>query len=122
MIWVGEKTATGARPYAFDQRMRFHVEIKRAIARAAKQLVQPGQTALIDGGTSSFYFAQELLGTQLQLVTNSLPIANLFLNDENVELILTGGLMYATALLWRSALGLDDRGNGSAPFTPRRCS
>jgi DeoR family fructose operon transcriptional repressor len=30
----------------------------------------------------------------LQLVTNSLPIANLFLNDEHVELILTGGLMY----------------------------
>jgi DeoR/GlpR family transcriptional regulator of sugar metabolism len=27
-------------------------------------------------------------------VTNSLPIANLFLNDENVELILTGGLVY----------------------------
>jgi DeoR family fructose operon transcriptional repressor len=94
VIWVGEKTASGARPYAFDQRMSYHVEIKRAIARAAKRLIQPGQTALIDGGTTTFYFAQELLGTQLQLVTNSLPIANLFLNDENVELILTGGLMY----------------------------
>jgi DeoR/GlpR family transcriptional regulator of sugar metabolism len=94
VIWVGEKTAVGARPYAFDQRMSYHVEIKRSIARAAKRLVHPGQTALIDGGTTTFYFAQELLGTQLQLVTNSLPIANLFLNDENVELILTGGLMY----------------------------
>src|SRR5205085_10915128 len=28
------------------------------------------------------------------IVTNSLPIANLFLNDENVELVLTGGLVY----------------------------
>jgi DeoR/GlpR family transcriptional regulator of sugar metabolism len=49
---------------------------------------------LIDGGTTTFYLAQELLGQPLQLVTNSLPIANLFLNDDNVELILTGGLMY----------------------------
>jgi DeoR family transcriptional regulator, fructose operon transcriptional repressor len=94
VIWVGEKTATGARPYAFDQRMSYHVDIKKQIARAARGLVQTGQTVLIDGGTTTFYFAQELIGTQLQLVTNSLPIANLFLNDENVELILTGGLMY----------------------------
>lgn len=94
VIWIGEKTTNGARPYAFDQRMSYHVDIKRRIARAAKSLVQPGQTVLIDGGTTTFYFAQELLGAQLQLVTNSLPIANLFLNDENVELILTGGLMY----------------------------
>ncbi|HEX3357990.1 MAG TPA: DeoR/GlpR family DNA-binding transcription regulator, partial [Tepidisphaeraceae bacterium] len=94
VVWIGEKTAGGTRPYAFDQRMSYHVDVKRQIAKAAKKLVQPGQTVLIDGGTTTFYFAQELLGITLQLVTNSLPIANLFLNDENVELILTGGLMY----------------------------
>ena len=60
---MGEKTITGARPYAFDQRMSYHVEIKKQIARAARGLVQPGQTVLIDGGTTTFYFAQELLGT-----------------------------------------------------------
>jgi len=52
------------------------------------------KTVLIDGGTTTFYLARELLGQPLQLVTNSLPIANLFLNDDHVELILTGGLMY----------------------------
>ena len=93
VIWVGDKSA-GARPYAFDQRMGYQHDAKRAIARAARKLVAPGQTVLIDGGTTTFYLAQELLGQPLQLVTNSLPIANLFLNDENVELILTGGLMY----------------------------
>jgi len=93
VIWVGDKSA-GARPYAFDQRMGYQHDAKRAIARAARKLVAPGQTVLIDGGTTTFYLAQELLGTSIQLVTNSLPIANLFLNDEHVELILTGGLMY----------------------------
>src|SRR3982751_2306441 len=93
VIWVGDKTS-GNRPYAFDQRMGYQLDAKRAIAKAARALVSPGQTVLIDGGTTTFYLAQELLGQSLQLVTNSLPIANLFLNDENVELILTGGLLY----------------------------
>ena len=93
VVWVGDKT-NGARPYAFDQRMGYQHDAKQAIAKAARALVSPGQTVLIDGGTTTFYLAQELLGQPLQLVTNSLPIANLFLNDDNVELILTGGLMY----------------------------
>lgn len=94
VIWVGDRPATGTRPYAFHQRMSYHAQAKRQIARAAKSLVQPGQTVLLDGGTTTFYLAQELLGQPLQLVTNSLPIANLFLNDDNVELVLTGGLLY----------------------------
>ena len=100
VIWVAEKSAgtNGAggtsRPYAFDQRMGYQLDAKRQIARAARELVQPGETILIDGGTTTFFLAEELIGRPLQLVTNSLPIANLFLNDENVELILTGGLMY----------------------------
>jgi DeoR/GlpR family transcriptional regulator of sugar metabolism len=96
VIWLGDKSnnTPAGRPYAFDQRMGYQQSAKRAIARAAKSLVAPGQTVLIDGGTTTFYLAQELLGQPLQLVTNSLPIANLFLNDEHVELILTGGLMY----------------------------
>jgi len=95
-IWVGdrESATTNARPYAFDQRMEFQVDAKRKIARAARKLVKPGETILLDGGTTTFYLARELAGMSLQLITNSLPIANLFLNDEHIELILTGGLMY----------------------------
>jgi DeoR family transcriptional regulator, fructose operon transcriptional repressor len=93
VIWIGEKR-DAARPYAFDQRMGYRLDLKQQIARAAKSLVRPGQTILIDGGTTTFYFARELLGRQMQLVTNSLPIASLFLNDENVELVVTGGQVY----------------------------
>lgn len=95
VIWVGDRNAAASpRPYAFDQRMNYQVETKKQIARAAAKLISPGETILLDGGTTTFYLAQELLGQSLQLVTNSLPIANLFLNDEHVELILSGGLMY----------------------------
>jgi DeoR/GlpR family transcriptional regulator of sugar metabolism len=80
VIWVGDRNESGGRPYAFDQRMAYQVEAKRQIARAAKSLVHPGETILIDGGTTTYYLAQELLGSTLQIVTNSLPIANIFLN------------------------------------------
>ncbi len=97
VIWIGEPNANNAaatRPYAFDQRMSYEMDAKRQIAKAARSLVQDNETVLIDGGTTTFYLAEQLLGQSLQIVTNSLPIANLFLNDENVELVLTGGLMY----------------------------
>lgn len=96
VIWVGEKhtNGNGVRPYAFDQRLGYHTAPKLQIAKAARRLVQPGQTILIDGGTTTWHFAHELLGTAMQIVTNSLPVANLFLNDDHVELVLTGGQMY----------------------------
>ena len=95
VVWLGEKQLNGVgRPYAFDQRMGYRRDEKVHIARAAAKLVKPGQTVLIDGGTSTFYLARELTGRSMQLVTNSLPIGNLFLNDESVELLLTGGLVY----------------------------
>jgi DeoR/GlpR family transcriptional regulator of sugar metabolism len=95
VIWIGDqRNGPGTRPYAFDQRMGYEIDAKRKIARAARNLVQPGETILVDGGTTTFYLAEELIGLPLQIVTNSLPIANLFLNNENVELVLTGGLMY----------------------------
>lgn len=93
VIWLGDASAP-TRPYAFDQRMGYEIEAKRAIAKAARQLVRAGETILIDGGTTTFYLAEELVGQPLQIVTNSLPIANLFTNDENVELVLTGGVTY----------------------------
>jgi DeoR/GlpR family transcriptional regulator of sugar metabolism len=93
VIWMGER-GPGLRPYAFDQRMAYNVEVKRQIGRAARALVNPGETVLIDGGTTTYYLAEQLIGIPLQIVTNSLPMADLFLNDESVELVLTGGLLY----------------------------
>jgi DeoR/GlpR family transcriptional regulator of sugar metabolism len=103
VIWLGDRDRAGGGgggggggvgPYIFDQRLEENLDAKRRIARAAAALALPGQTILIDGGTTTYYLAQALVGRSLQLITNSLPIAQLFLNDEKVELILTGGLLY----------------------------
>ncbi len=92
VIWRSEKS--DVRPYAFNQRVDYCAAAKTAIARTAAKFVQPGQTVLVDGGTTTFALAKELVGQPLQLVTNSLPIADLFVDDDQVELILTGGLLY----------------------------
>jgi len=95
VIWVGDKDKPpGTRPYAFDQRMGYQIDAKRKIAKLAATLVQAGETVLVDGGTTTYYLAEELTDRPMQLVTNSLPISNLFINNDKVELILTGGLMY----------------------------
>lgn len=94
VVWKPQDESSASSPYAFDQRMQFQYEAKKQIAREAKKLVQPGDTILLDGGTTAFYLAHELVGMPLQVVTNSLPIADLFVNDERVELLLTGGLVY----------------------------
>jgi DeoR family fructose operon transcriptional repressor len=80
--------------YVGQSVMSVEAGAKRQIGRAAAQRVDAGQTVLIDGGTTTFYLAQELLHKSLQIVTNSLPIANVFLSVEGVELILTGGVLY----------------------------
>ncbi len=94
VIWVGDRNGAAGRPYAFDQRLTYRQEAKQRIARAASALVEPGQTVLLDGGTTVYHLAEELLNRRLQIVTNSLPIANRFINDESTELVLTGGLLY----------------------------
>ncbi len=67
---------------------------KRAIAVAAAGLVQPGTCIGISGGTTTHRFALELLTMpDLTVVTNSLPVAELFYErgrrDQTV--LLTGG-------------------------------
>lgn len=93
VMWVNERSTTSVTPYVFDQRMSESFDAKRKIARRAAALVEANQTILLDGGTTTYLLAQELLGRPLQVVTNSLPIATVLQNSPDVELILSGGVL-----------------------------
>lgn len=67
---------------------------KRAIAAETASLITPGETVLLDGGTTTLEVARHLTGKTLQVVTNSLPIASLLMNQERIELIFIGGYVY----------------------------
>src|SRR5690606_12855252 len=67
---------------------------KFTIARGIAELVHPGMTVILDGGTSAYAAARLLVGKRLQIITNSLPTAGLFSEIGSVETIVTGGSIH----------------------------
>lgn len=88
----GETAGQGSETLA--ARMQEHVAQKQAIGRYAASLVQPHMTLLLDGGSTVIHAAQAIEARPIQIVTNSLSIANLFADDDQVELLLVGGNLY----------------------------
>ena len=64
---------------------------KRAIAKKAAELVEDGDTVLLDGGSTTYEVARLLVGRPLHVVTNSLPVANLLSSDSRSDLVWIGG-------------------------------
>ena len=79
----------------FDVRQSTEWERKHRIAMRAAKLVEDGETLLLDGGSTTYELARELVGRPLQIVTNSLPVANLFASSNEVDLVLIGGTVHA---------------------------
>jgi DeoR family fructose operon transcriptional repressor len=49
---------------------------------------------IMDAGTTAYHVAKNLESKTPQIITNSLPVANLFAASNRVELILSGGVIY----------------------------
>ncbi len=79
---------------ALDDRATAATREKQAIGRVAAGLVDDGETVLLDGGTTTLEVARWLIGRPIQVVTNSLPIAQLLAPDKETDLILIGGYVY----------------------------
>jgi DeoR/GlpR family transcriptional regulator of sugar metabolism len=79
----------------FDQRQSLNWDRKRQIALSASRLIEDNETILLDGGSTAYELAQLLVGRPLQVVTNSLPVANLFTSSDNADLVLLGGYVHA---------------------------
>lgn len=69
-------------------------EEKARIAAAAAGLLEDGQIVILDGGSTVAAVARELTSRSLQVMTNSLAIADLFADARQIELTLTGGFLY----------------------------
>ncbi len=79
---------------AFEERTATAAAEKRAIGITAASLLEDGDTVLLDGGTTTMEVARALVGRRLQVVTNSLPIAQLLASSQQTDLILIGGYIY----------------------------
>lgn len=80
--------------FAFSTRDTHQLAEKEAIGRACAALVRSNQSVIIDAGTTAYHVAKHLQEKSPQIITNSLPVAQLFASSARVELVLSGGLLY----------------------------
>jgi len=80
--------------YAFSARDTRQLAEKEAIGRACAELIQPNRSIIMDAGTTVFHVARYLESKLPQIVTNSLPIANLYASSPQLEVVISGGVIY----------------------------
>ncbi|WP_175414056.1 DeoR/GlpR family DNA-binding transcription regulator [Agrococcus sp. SGAir0287] len=79
---------------AYGERMREEARVKKAIGQVAAQLVQDGDVVALDSSTTAHAVGVELLDRRdLVVVTQSLPMAMLFLERSNAEVVVPGGVL-----------------------------
>jgi DeoR family transcriptional regulator, fructose operon transcriptional repressor len=99
---IARRTHGGARlvqapksdEYVFNVRDTHQVAEKEAIGAACAALIMPGQNVTIDAGTTCFHVAKQLDDKVAQIITNSLPVANLFSGSNRHEVHVSGGVIY----------------------------
>lgn len=69
------------------------VEDKDAVARACADMIKDGETVLLDIGTTAHRLARQLHGRTLTVITSNLAVFDELRDDENVELVLLGGVV-----------------------------
>jgi DeoR family transcriptional regulator, fructose operon transcriptional repressor len=90
----GGAAYTGESLTPFDVRRERSSAEKQRLGKRTAELIQPGETVLLDGGTTTLEVARNLAGKSLQVVTNSLPIVSVLAGAPEIELIFLGGYLY----------------------------
>lgn len=80
--------------FVFRLRDTRQQEEKEAIGRCCADLVGADQSIIVDAGTTVYHAARHLGAKKPHIVTNSLPVANLFSSSSLVEVVVSGGVLY----------------------------
>ena len=80
------------RPFSVNEGV--NVAKKQAIAKAAVDLCEDGESIIINGGTTTFQMVHHLKDRRMQILTNSFPIAEHLLRNSKNTIILPGGAIY----------------------------
>ena len=80
--------------HSFQERIHISENEKAIIARKALSLIKPGDTILLDGGTTTYALAG-LLNMPLTIITNNVPVAALLAGRKDMEVIVAGGRILA---------------------------
>lgn len=72
-------------------RARTSQEEKAAIARAARELIQHGETIFLDSGTTTAALAELITEMELRVVTNNVRVLNTLIDRSGIALFMIGG-------------------------------
>ncbi len=87
VYWTGDSVTIRV----FESRKDDQWPAKQAIGIAAASLIEDHDTILLDGGSTTYELARQLVSRPLQVVTNSLPVAHLLSTSDSIDLVMIGG-------------------------------
>jgi len=92
---------------------------KRAIARAAAALINPGDSLIITGGTTTYGLVEFLPEDGLDILTNSIPVVSQLLSTSRHRVSVPGGTIYREQNIVLSPFEDDASGHfcGKSMFT-----
>jgi DeoR/GlpR family transcriptional regulator of sugar metabolism len=80
--------------FAFSARDTHQLVEKEAIGKACANYVPGNASVIMDAGTTVYHVARHIEGKRPQILTNSLPVANLFGSANRLEVVVSGGVIY----------------------------
>jgi DeoR/GlpR family transcriptional regulator of sugar metabolism len=80
--------------FNFSRRQTVESDGKLRVAERCAELVSPNQNIFLDAGSTVFEVARKLEEKTPHIVTNSLSIANLYAGHRDIEVIVSGGVIY----------------------------
>lgn len=78
----------------FHENIGLHTEEKEAIGKAAASLCAPGESVIIDGGSTTLQMCPHLASLGLHVLTNSLHIVSALLPQPNTRISLPAGSVF----------------------------
>jgi len=92
----GAKTATypSLAGVPFLENVNLNRRQKEAIGKRAAQLCRPGESVVIDGGTTTLQMCSHLAGLNLHVVTNSLHVVSALLPQAGTRISIPGGAVF----------------------------
>lgn len=91
-----------------EYRIRQARESKRAVAKAAFGLIEPGQAVMLDDSTTGIHLAQMLPEKQpLTVITNFQRVVDLLVEHSGIQTIVTGGQYYKWCEAYMGTIALN---------------
>lgn len=91
-VYPPQQGHLAARPFRVSESV--NIDKKRAIARAAIELCDEGDSVIINGGTTTFQMVHFMSARRLQVMTNSFAIAEHLVKHSKCTVSVPGGSIY----------------------------